>query len=213
MKLGVMYSGGPTDGSHLRHSFTGTKLISKWEDLEEDMALLLWGGEDISPTLYGQKPNNFNDAGTIPSTRDQKEWKCIAKAVEMKLPIIGICRGMQMLCAFDGGILAQDVTGHRSGHFIETPTGERFHAQGMHHQMCLPLPHNDVIAFSEFNLTSGMYIGENNEINYFPEDFKEPEAVYFPKIKGLGFQFHPEWGGHTDASVKFAIRSIHHYFL
>ncbi len=76
--------------------------------LETCDALLLTGGEDINPERYGEEfdtakcdlPDNY---------RDTLEFALIGKALKLKLPIQGICRGHQILNAYFGGTLYQDI--------------------------------------------------------------------------------------------------------
>ncbi len=76
--------------------------------LETCDGLLLTGGEDINPDRYGSVfdstkcdlPDNY---------RDTLEFALIGKALKLKLPIQGICRGHQILNAYFGGTLYQDI--------------------------------------------------------------------------------------------------------
>lgn len=69
--------------------------------------LLLTGGADVNPFLYNEERSK--KLGNIKPERDlyEKELYCIAK--EKKLPILGICRGMQIVNVLEGGTLYQDL--------------------------------------------------------------------------------------------------------
>ncbi len=78
--------------------------------------LVLAGGSDIEPSLYGQP----NVAAKNPHPeRDEMELRLIREALRLNLPILGICRGAQMLNVALGGTLVQDIgdghTGVRHG--------------------------------------------------------------------------------------------------
>ena len=171
-------------------------------DIQKFDAMVLWGGEDICPKLYEQKPNAFNEAGDLPSGRDLLEWKLVKQAVGYGIPMIGVCRGAQLLCAFDGGTLAQDVGGHMSGHDIEFRDGNRMFAAASHHQMMLLRANAQVLAWACHNNKPDFYLGENDTINTFHPTFKQPEVVYFPDIKALGIQPHPEWMPRSEKFVE-----------
>ena len=70
-------------------------------------ALLLCGGEDVSPSYYGQK--NVGCRG-IDKQRDKAEFELIEAFVHAKKPILGICRGHQILNVGFGGTLIQDIS-------------------------------------------------------------------------------------------------------
>jgi gamma-glutamyl-gamma-aminobutyrate hydrolase PuuD len=214
-KLGVMSQGPTTLGYPFNKLFSFTVPILTYEDLEKERpdAVILWGGEDISPSLYGQEVSHqFCDADNLPSKRDLVEWKTMQECARLQIPIIGICRGAQILCAFDGGKLAQDVAGHLSGHPITTIDGEVFHAPANHHQMLLPREEARLLAWAS-QRRAEFYIGEENTIHNLPMGFKEPEAVYFPDLNSIGFQYHPEWDKETSKCVNWTFSAIEEYVL
>jgi putative glutamine amidotransferase len=71
--------------------------------------LLLTGGCDLQPCLYGEArlPAAGVDAPQL--GRDQLEWDLLADAQARRLPVFGVCRGHQLLHVFLGGSLYQDV--------------------------------------------------------------------------------------------------------
>ena len=75
--------------------------------------LLLSGGGDVHPRHYGQ-PLNGSDPDNIDESRDELELPLARAALTADLPILAICRGMQVLNIVAGGSLIQHVDGHRS---------------------------------------------------------------------------------------------------
>jgi putative glutamine amidotransferase len=69
--------------------------------------ILLGGGRDIDPARYGQEPTKHL-APTEP-LRDAFEVELIERALDRRMPILGMCRGIQMLNVVLGGTLVQDV--------------------------------------------------------------------------------------------------------
>ena len=76
-------------------------------------ALLLTGGEDIDPTLYGQS-SDPNAGLEVLRRRDEMELPLLRAALDRDLPVLCICRGMQLLNVALGGTLIQDLPSHRA---------------------------------------------------------------------------------------------------
>jgi putative glutamine amidotransferase len=70
-------------------------------------ALILAGGSDIDPGSYGARPHPATH-GTRPE-RDRFEIALGTRALERDMPLLGICRGMQMLNVIQGGTLQQHI--------------------------------------------------------------------------------------------------------
>ena len=75
--------------------------------LEACDGVLLGGGRDIDPTCYGQEASEH--LGTTDPRRDAFELELVERALDRGLPILGMCRGMQVLNVALGGTLVQDV--------------------------------------------------------------------------------------------------------
>jgi putative glutamine amidotransferase len=80
------------------------------EALELIDGLLLAGGADIDPGAYGQEPGP-ETVGTVPE-RDAFEIALARAAVERDIPLLGICRGMQLINVALGGTLLQHLPDH-----------------------------------------------------------------------------------------------------
>lgn len=107
-------------------------------------ALLLPGGGDIAPSLYGQE--NRGSVG-IDIERDTRETALFRLFMMQGRPILGICRGCQLINVLLGGTLHQNIPGHRAdggpellhGSRSDDPLllslyGERFPVNSTHHQ-------------------------------------------------------------------------------
>lgn len=89
--------------------------------------LLLTGGGDIDPTLFGEEP--LQGLGTITPERDNFEIAIIQKMIELNKPILGICRGSQILNIAVGGDMYQDIySQHEKSLLQHTQLAVRSHA-------------------------------------------------------------------------------------
>ena len=169
--------------------------ISSPNQLEPNHILLLHGGEDISPAIYGEFPNKYCYASKTPSKRDNFELACIEKARKMNIPIVGICRGAQLLCCVDGGNLLQHLTKHSKygSHTIQDfKTGKYYRANSAHHQMMRPS--KDAVVLASVPEETAGYGEDGHEFKFD----SCPEVVYFPNLRAIGIQGHPEWMEGTE---------------
>lgn len=85
--------------------------------------LLLSGGADIDPRYMGEEPR-YDLLHTINPTRDEQELMLTLLAVDMGVPILGICRGIQTLAAALGGSVHQDVYAALGGSLLNHDQSE-----------------------------------------------------------------------------------------
>jgi putative glutamine amidotransferase len=82
--------------------------------------LLMSGGPDVDPARYGVPSDR--DAGLeLCPPLDDLEFKVLDLALERDLPVLAICRGMQLLNVAFGGQLIQDLSGHQAETLAEDP--------------------------------------------------------------------------------------------
>lgn len=164
-------------------------------------ALVIWGGEDVSPSLYKHRTSARTWADERPSRRDMVEMEVFNAARDVGIPIIGICRGAQLACALSGGSLIQHVSNHGSGdHSVTLDKGGSIKVTSCHHQMMYPFEVEHRMIGVSSNKLSRTYIGQDDEEIEFMhrESTPEPEIVYFPKTRALAIQGHPEFVGDVE---------------
>ena len=159
--------------------------------------LILHGGVDINPVRYNQRRNPMTQHPN--NTRDELEFKATRMALERGLPVIGICRGAQLLTILHGGSLWQHTDNHCKYHPLITKEGFVANATSCHHQVMnlsnIPTTDYQILAFA--NSPERVY-GETMA-NF--EEVQIPEVVWFPKTKCLAIQPHPEWEA-TDSPFR-----------
>jgi putative glutamine amidotransferase len=90
-------------------------------------AILLTGGVDVDPALYGEAPHPTTEAAP---DRDRFEVPLSKAAVERDVPVLAICRGVQVLNVASGGTLVQDIPSAVSSdleHSIDVPKDQIAH--------------------------------------------------------------------------------------
>jgi putative glutamine amidotransferase len=157
--------------------------------------LMLAGGADVDPASYGEPPHP-KTGDTVPE-RDAFEIALVRRAIEQDVPVLGICRGMQLLNVALGGTLVQHLPerfGHhehrrvvgsfdgadhevelREGTLALRVVGEARHATKSHH-------HQGVDRLGEGLVISGM-----SAMDGLPEAIERPGSSFV-----LGVQWHPE---------------------
>jgi putative glutamine amidotransferase len=86
--------------------------------------VLLSGGVDVDPAIYGQEPHAR--LGRVNRRRDEFELAVVREALRRDVPILAICRGHQLLNVATGGTLVQDIPSLVEGHADHDGKGPRW---------------------------------------------------------------------------------------
>lgn len=165
-----------------------------WEGLLDRIAgLLLPGGVDLDPLYWGEEP--LPGAGEIHPDRDRMEIFLTRAALERDMPLLGICRGCQVLAVAAGGSLFQDLGSQVKGslkHDQQAPVWYPTHSARLH-----PGTRLAELLGSEIRVNSFHHQSVKNPPRDFFASAKAPDGV----IEGieslahrfaLGVQWHPE---------------------
>jgi len=165
------------------------------EILDRIDGLILAGGADIDPANYGAEPHPAT-THTVPE-RDTFEIALAQRALERDMPMLGICRGMQLMNVATGGTLNQHVPeshGHddhrrspgsfddadhdvrlEPGSLAARAAGEEVHATKSHHHQGIDV------------LGEGLVVTGWADLDELPEAIEAPDKRF-----ALGVQWHPE---------------------
>lgn len=179
--------------------------------------LVIWGGADISPSIYNEPVGPRTGASAELSYRDKIETAAVGAAIKMGIPLIGVCRGAQLLCAMSGGKLVQDVQGHHRDHPMKTNDGRSIVTTSIHHQMMYPFLMDedkyDLIAWTAPRPLSQTYVGVDVDLmRDFNGMVTEPEVLYFHNTNALCIQGHPEFDDPHSEFVQYCNQLAREYF-
>ena len=167
-------------------------LSKELENVAKADLLLLTGGEDVDPSIYGEYPHHTTGSNI---NRDSIDITFYNKATKLHIPILGICRGSQFITAMQHkGRLVQNVTNHAiwGTHSITFNDDFVCEATSTHHQMMYPfnVAKCEILAWSTVPLSNKYEFG--NEVKQHLINNIEPEIVYYPNVNALACQSHPE---------------------
>lgn len=176
-----------------------SKGIGKYFDSMPIKGIILTGGNDINPALYGEKPQNEDFSEDMDSTYK----KLIEIALERKLPLFGNCRGGQFINVFFGGKLIQN---------IKEKTGVN-HVNAKH-KVKITDKNAGFLGKKEFIVNShhkqGIMKGTlSSELKEFAiTDGGIIEGIYHPKYPIAGVLWHPERPGSDKEADKKLIEAF-----
>jgi putative glutamine amidotransferase len=184
-------------------------LLPPVPDVAEALAqldgLMLSGGGDIDPARYGAPA--APETGSVREERDTAEFALLAAALSLRLPVLGICRGMQVINVARGGSLHQHlpaVVGHDGhapvpgafgSHPVRVAPGSRLAGILGRDRADVPTHHHQAVDRLGQGLTAVAWT-EDGIIEGFELDPAESPFV-------LGVQWHPEAG--DDPSLFLAL--------
>ena len=164
--------------------------------LDHVSGLLLTGGADIDPALYGEAAHA--KLGKVFRERDLFEVALCREALRRDLPLLAICRGQQVLNVASGGTLVQDIPSDIPGAVAHDPDVERW--QSVHDVEILPRTRlreilgTERVAVNSFHHQSVKQLGRDLAVSARSPD-GVVEGIERPAEKSrfvVGVQWHPE---------------------
>jgi len=153
--------------------------------------ILLTGGGDIDPRYFGKNPQT--GLGRIDPIRDVFEIKLCRWAIERDLPVLAICRGIQVLNIACGGTINQDLSGEFIKHEQESPCWHPSHKIELKDDKLLyDIYGKRTIYVNSFHHQAVEKPGENLEVAARAPDGVIEALVSKTNSFILGVQWHPE---------------------
>lgn len=170
--------------------------------------LVLQGGADLSPASYGEEPI-LDGRWKGDGFRDEYEMDLVKRFLDADKPVFGICRGFQLLNAYFGGTLYQDIATQRPesvrhrdaleydrvNHGLQWVEGSFMH--GLHGNETVNRVnsvHHQGVKDLGYGLVSQAHCSEDGLIEAFIHEHFAPGRV-------MGVQWHPEYSHTLGASV------------
>ncbi|HRN75868.1 gamma-glutamyl-gamma-aminobutyrate hydrolase family protein [Ottowia sp.] len=171
-------------------------------DLVDNLdGLVLQGGIDISPTTYGATP--WQEKAEYDPIRDEYELDLLRGFIQADKPVLGICRGCQLLNVYFGGTLIQDIPTQWPGAILHNDV-ERYDSL-VHEVHFMPGSRlSDIYGYEPRRVTSihhqcvdqlgrGLVLEARSPIDLVPEGIRHTDHAFV-----MGVQWHPEF--HPNAS-------------
>ncbi len=184
----------------------GGSVLRDPRQAERCHALLLPGGGDLAPILYGQ-----TDRGSLPPEpeRDDLELRILRAFLSAEKPVLGICRGMQVLNVALGGNLLQDIPGHR-----QIRERDSFHAvQALPNSFLIPLYGEHFFVNSAHHQAVNV-LGKGLQAAAVSSDSRI-EAIAHERFPWFAVQWHPErmWTPCIPAARPASGEALFRFFL
>lgn len=176
--------------------------------LEEALSVcdgvLLTGGPDIDPLIYGEIKKD--ECGDISAERDANELELCKLALSQNKPILAICRGVQVLNVACGGTLWQDIASQIENavqHRTENGVKAEHNVIINDREILSSIPfEKEVFATNSFHHQAIKELGEGVCVMALSEEDRIVEGVYVKDKKfAVGVQWHPERLSDLDANA------------
>jgi len=169
----------------------GLEPVRNPESLDGLAGLLLTGGTDVNPALYGEAPHPKTQ--TPDDQRDALEIRLLKQALEINLPVLAICRGLQLFNVVHGGTLTQHLPGGGHEKRTDLPVSADNHSASVEPNTKLAA----IVGSGSIPVNSRHHqairdVGEGLRVSAVSED-NVIEAVERPdRAFAVAVQWHPE---------------------
>ena len=172
--------------------------------------LLLTGGHDVDPKIYGSTKSD--KCGTINPIRDHMECHLIERAYQEDKAVLGICRGIQIMNAYLGGSLYQDLPSEFKSsinHTMSAPYDRVVHRVDIIKGSVLDtILNQESIGVNSYHHQAIKTLSPKMEACAISEDGLIESAIVKDKKFMLALQWHPEYNYLVDDNSKKIVKAF-----
>lgn len=155
-------------------------------EIRSCQGLLLPGGGDITPAFFGQKNNGSTN---IDTELDIIQFQALEQALRDTKPVLGICKGMQIINVFFGGTIIQHM---KECEIHQYKDGDRFHHSTIVPGTFLHALYGDTLFVNSAHHQCLGSLGQELILAQYAAPIPTPEAVCHKLLPVYGVQWHPE---------------------
>jgi putative glutamine amidotransferase len=177
-------------------------------DIEKCNGIVLSGGEDVHPRYY-QKNESVHECHSINEKRDVFEFNVLENSQKLQLPVLGICRGLEITNVYFGGTLLPDLVSRQKNDHTKLAKLDRYHdvnvmtdtfmhqitnvtsgeVNSSHHQAADRIGNGLIVnSLSPDHVIEGLERADEKApylllVQWHPERMNDPESVFSRNIK------------------------------
>lgn len=189
---------------NLGHTAVMLPLTTNCKELDKLISLcdgfIISGGQDISPSMYNEKKSPL--CGDECIKRDEMDSYILAKAIENDIPVLGICRGLQLINTHLNGTLYQDLEfefSDSTSHQMIKPYDRKWHnVKIVKNSLLYSILNKEEIGVNSYHHQGIKKLGDNLDVMAYASDGLVEAIRLKDKNFIVGVQWHPEFSYHND---------------
>jgi len=205
----ILIAGYADSTRNYQHAFThlfvpfDTLSDTSFPDLSQYSGLVLPGGGDIEPSLFGAV--NQGSRG-IDEALDRLQLQALDAFIKTERPVLGICKGLQILNVYFGGTILQDLP-EASLHIHKYEGADKIHPTKAAHGTFVEQLYGSLPITNSAHHQAVGAVGDGLRVAEYSQDFVI-EAMYHKSLPVLGVQWHPERMCFSYANPRMANGSL-----
>lgn len=173
-------------------------------------ALILSGGQDVNPLVYGEEPGLHLNNTNI--KRDEFEIALVKEAVKQKKPLLGVCRGMQIYNVAMGGSLYQDLSDYEDlsvQHVQKSLTYKYTHTVDLEADSWIGDVLGEQVVVNSYHHQAVNQLADSlRPTGYAKDGILEAAESTDPELDHYLLQWHPEWMYKVDNNSQIIFKEF-----